>query len=172
MNPVRVAPVRGYEGLYVVTTEGNVIGLTSKKVLKPSCCRGYLRVKLYRNAKPKEYLIHRLVADAFIPNPEQKEQVNHKDGNKGNNSLENLEWVTQSENQKHAYIHGLNSPLRANKATRKRVAQKTMKGETINVWVSMSEASRATGIPVSNITHCCKGRINHAGGYIWQCLDC
>ena len=184
MNPIRlltareidcrVAPVKGYEGLYVVTSEGSVIGLRSGKELKTTNVRGYLRVKLYRNAQPKMYLVHRIVADAFIPNDDNKSQVNHKDGNKSNNNVENLEWVTQSENQVHAYINGLNSPTHANEVTKKKVEQKKLNGELLRVWNSMSDASRATGIPISNITHCCKGRINHAGGFKWNylLLDC
>lgn len=168
----RVAQIKGYEGLYAVTSDGAVIGLRSGKELKPMNMRGYLRVKLYRNAQPKMYSIHRLVASAFIPNDQGKEQVNHKDGNKSNNNVSNLEWVTQSENQIHAYINGLNSSEHANMVTRKRIEQKTMDGNVLKTWNSMSEASRATGIPISNITHCCRGRIKHAGGFKWDYLDC
>lgn len=164
----RVSPVKGYEGLYVVTSEGSVIGLKSGKTLKTSDVRGYLRVKLYKNAQPRMFSIHRLVADAFIPNRENKSQVNHKDGNKGNNNVENLEWATQSENQIHAYKTGLNTTAHAIAATKKHVVQSTTDGQPLKVWESLSEASRQTGIPVGNITHCCKGRIRHAGGYKWD----
>lgn len=167
MEDHRVAPIKGYEGLYVVTSDGTIIGLKSGKELKPMNMRGYLRVKLYKNAKSKTHSIHRLVASAFIPNDQGKEQVNHIDGNKSNNNVSNLEWVTQSENQIHAYLNGLNSTEHANMATRKRVLQKTIEGELLKTWDSMSDASRATGIPIGNITHCCRGRINHAGGYKW-----
>lgn len=172
MKDRRVAPIKGYEGLYVVTSDGAVIGLKSGKELMPMKNRGYLRVKLYKNAQPKMYLIHRLVASAFIPNDQDKEQVNHKDGNKSNNNVSNLEWVTQSENQIHAYVNGLNSPEHANMVTRKRIEQKTMDGSILKTWDSISEASRATGIPIGNITHCCRGRIRHAGGFKWDYLDC
>ena len=167
----REAPVKGYEGLYSVTSKGEVIGLKSGKVLKPTSVRGYLRVKLYKDAQSKSISIHRIVANAFIPNEHNKSQVNHKDGNKGNNNVENLEWVTQSENQIHAYRNRLNTTAYAVDANKKRVAQKRLDGGLLRIWDSMSEASRSTGIPVSNITHCCKGRINHAGGYKWDYLD-
>ena len=170
MKDRRVAPIKGYEGLYTVTSDGAVIGLKSGKELKPMNMRGYLRVKLYKNAKSKTHSIHRLVASAFIPNDQGKDQVNHKDGNKSNNNVSNLEWVTQSENQIHAFENGLNSPEHANKATRKRVAQKTMDGKLLKTWNSMSDASRATGVPIGNITHCCKGQINYAGGFKWTYL--
>jgi hypothetical protein len=67
----------------------------------------YVRVELWSEGTGRKYLLHRLLADAFIPNPEGKPCVNHKDGNKHNNELSNLEWVTRSENQKHAYQNGL-----------------------------------------------------------------
>ena len=172
LQEVKVAQVRGYEGLYLVTSDGRVIGVKSGKTLKQCYMRGYCRVKLYKNAQPKVFSVHRLVADAFLPNAQNKSQVNHKDGNKGNNTVSNLEWVTQSENQIHAYRTGLNTTAFAIAARKKRVVQATLDGKELKLWQSLSEASRATGIPVSNITHCCKGRINHAGGYKWVCLDC
>lgn len=169
----RVAQIKGYEGLYLVTSDGTVIGQKSGKTLRQ--CRsptGYVRVKLYKNAVPKCYMVHRLVASAFLPNESNKSQVNHKDGNKENNNVDNLEWVTQSENQIHAYINGLNTTRFAIEATKKRVVQKSIDGDILNTYDSLSDAGRAIGIPVSNITHCCKGRIRHAGGYVWEYLDC
>ena len=175
MNPIRTLTAReieGYEGLYIVTSDGVVIGLKSGKQLKPSNVHGYLRVKLYKDAKPKSYQVHRLVASAFIPNEQGKEQVNHKDGDKGNNNVANLEWLTQSENQIHAYLNGLNNTDHAIAATKKKVVQRTIGGDWLKTWDSLSQASRATGIPIGNITHCCKGRINHAGGFKWSYSDC
>ena len=169
----RVAQIDGYEGLYLVTSDGDVIGEKSGKILKPSRLNsGYLRVKLYKNAQPKMFMVHRLVAGAFIPNAQNKSQVNHKDGNKRNNAVSNLEWVTPSENEIHAYRTGLNTTAFAIASTKKRVVQQTMFGETLKVWDSIGDACRATGIPSGNITHCCKGRIRHAGGYKWHYSDC
>lgn len=109
--------IQGYEGLYQVSNLGRVKSLArldtrgqrvSEKILKLGKHRaGYFRVNLYKNGKMKQYLVHRLVALAFIPNPENKEQVNHIDGNKQNNVIENLEWCTHSENIQHAYRTGL-----------------------------------------------------------------
>ncbi|MBO9671960.1 MAG: NUMOD4 motif-containing HNH endonuclease [Sphingobacteriaceae bacterium] len=115
--------VLGYEGLYQVSDQGNVKsldrtlphGITKKfypsKILKAEPCgSGYLTVCLYIKGIQKRHMIHRLAAKAFIPNPEEKRCVNHKDGIKTNNSIENLEWATHSENNYHAFENGLKKP--------------------------------------------------------------
>lgn len=83
-----------------------------EKILKPYISRGYYQVSLCIDGKYRHFQVHRLVAEAFIPNPENKPQVNHIDGNKLNNDISNLEWVTRSENQLHAYKTGLQKPLK------------------------------------------------------------
>ena len=95
-------PIEGYEGLYEVDTEGNIFNRAGKK-LSPlgKGLHPYCHVQLSKNGKIKNILIHRIVASAFIPNPEHLPQVNHKDGNKQNNCVENLEWVTLSQNAQH-----------------------------------------------------------------------
>lgn len=77
------------------------------KILKPSLCNGYLRVVLFKDGKRNHFLVHRLVAEAFIPNPDNKPQINHIDGNKFNNYVGNLEWTTAHENTQHSYDTGL-----------------------------------------------------------------
>jgi len=112
--------VAGYEGLYQVSNKGNVKSLERmvpyahgmrtifEKVMKPELnADGYLRLKLVKDGVRKNKKIHRLVAEAFIPNSEAKQCINHIDGNKMNNSVENLEWVSYSENMVHAYSNGL-----------------------------------------------------------------
>ena len=97
--PVLFKDVVGYEGLYTVSEDGRIYSHISNKFLKPNVTKcGYATVQLFKNKTGKRLLIHRLVAQAFIPNPENKEQVNHKDENKLNNQISNLEWNSRKEN--------------------------------------------------------------------------
>lgn len=117
--------VGGYEGLYEVSSEGNVRSLFGwdghrkverKKILKPSMSTtGYWKVKLVKNGIRKDHKIHRLVALAFLKKEEGKDVVNHKDGNKLNNSIKNLEWCTTQENANHALETGLKISARLKK---------------------------------------------------------
>ena len=105
---------------YEVFEDGTVISLgrvgargyiVKDKVLKPCLNNsGYFRVSMNLIGKRKDYFVHRLVAECFCPNPYNKDKVNHKDGNKHNNNASNLEWVTSSENNKHAFANGLKLP--------------------------------------------------------------
>ena len=161
--------VEGYEGLYLVSNDGRVKGTKSKKVLKFSYSyNGYRRVKLYRGAKGKTFMVHRLVANAFVLNPQNKPQVNHIDGNKQNNTVDNLEWVTQTENLVHAVRLGLIDTNLMVKATSKKANQYDKSGKLIKTWDSMSEAARATNTYVGNITRCCQNKIKSTGGYKWS----
>lgn len=105
-------PVDGYEGCYEVSTFGNVRSVRkSGKILVLNVTpKGYLRIALAREGVQKNFMVHRLVASAFIANDNEKPEVNHKDGDKKNNRVDNLEWVTTSENLIHAYETGLKSP--------------------------------------------------------------
>lgn len=101
--------IPGYECLYQVSNKGRVRGLVRNKILKQSkLTGGYLNVWLSKGGKVKIKRVHRLVALAFLPNPQNKEYVNHIDKDVTNNNVDNLEWVTQSENQKHSYMVGRN----------------------------------------------------------------
>ena len=107
--------VKGYEGLYKVSNTGKVKSFqrNREKLLSDKYYEnGYLRASLSKNKEKKKVLIHRLVAETFIPNPENKPEVNHIDGNKKNNNASNLEWCTHCENIKHAWETGLNEELR------------------------------------------------------------
>ena len=99
--------VKNYEGLYQISNLGNVKRISSGKRLKPYNRKGYIRVALSKDDTTKHIDIHRLVAQAFIPNPENKPEVNHIDGDKSNNEVSNLEWCTRKENMNHAKNTGL-----------------------------------------------------------------
>lgn len=103
--------IKGYEGHYKACSNGTILSVKNGKVKELSIINrglGYKAVHLCLNNKSKLFNIHRLVAETFLPNPENKPTVNHKDGNKSNNSIDNLEWATYSENNKHAIVSGLN----------------------------------------------------------------
>lgn len=102
--------IKGYEDLYAVSNTGLVKGKKYNRVLKPDINKGYVRVSLCKDGKTSKQFIHRLVASHFIPNPDNKPQVNHINGDKLTNTAINLEWVTCSENHKHAYQLGLKDP--------------------------------------------------------------
>ena len=104
---ILVKPVKGWEDLYTVSSDGKVFSLHRQKYLKPRLSMdGYERVALYRDGYRREYRVHRLVAEAFLENPDNLPQVNHKDFNTRNNVLENLEWCTCKENIDYSIKHG------------------------------------------------------------------
>lgn len=154
--------IKGYEGLYQVSNIGNIKNIKRNKLLKLNTHKqGYNVVNLCKCGKVKKYLVHRLVAEAFIPNTENKPQVNHIDGNKKNNNIDNLEFVTNSENTIHAYRTGL-------KCNAKRVKQLDLQGRFIKEWESMLQASRELKISYGIINECVSGKRKTARGYIWK----
>lgn len=124
---------------------------------------------LYRYNKTKTIKIHRLVAEAFIPNLENKPQVNHINGDKTDNRVENLEWVTNSENQKHSYKIGLTVAKKGKENPHARcVKQYDLENNFIKEWVCIKEIENILKISKSNITACCRGKRKTAGNYIWK----
>lgn len=178
--------IQGYESIYQVSNFGNVKSLQSGnhhskiKILTPICADGrYLRVTLYKQKKPKYFPVHRLVAMAFIPNPENKPQVNHINGNKKDNRVENLEWCTSSENNLHAYKSGINKGSKPwlgktgfQNATSIPVNQIDLStGSVLATFGSMKEAGRLTGCSPAKIGKCCKGVFSQTHGYGWKYAD-
>lgn len=173
--------IAGYEGLYQVSNFGRVKSLGridrfnkkwDARILIPHCVgKNYLAVGLCKDGVVKSRRVHRLVAEAFIPNPQGKPQVNHKDGNKGNNFASNLEWSTNSENQIHARKTGLNCLTKNNRVHSKAVDYcNRHTGEVIGTFPSIAEAARVAAIPGSNISFCCKQQFMRytAAGYAWK----
>ena len=166
--------IKGYEGKYMVSNLGRVKSLNYRRTGKEKILKaypnkddyGYLKVKLCKDGKVRYPLVHVLVATAFLENPDNLPEVNHKDENSKNNCVENLEYCSRSYN--------------VNYGTRnKKVAEKISKpvfsvdkeSGLIMWWQSAREAERCTGIAQSHITACCKGKRKSAGGHIWFYAD-
>ncbi len=158
--------ISSYEETYSVDTLGSVYSYKfnkKKKIKSRPDAKGYLLVGLHHNGITKTHKVHRIVAMAFIPNPENKPQVNHKDGNKQNNYYCNLEWATSEENLLHAYRTGLKNSDHSGKP----VISINLNTSISTRFNSMHEAERLTGISYKGICACCKGQIKTSGGLRW-----
>lgn len=149
--------------LYQVSNLGRVKSLRNNKILSQTIIFGYHLVRLTENSISKQHRVHRLVAEAFIPNPEFKETVNHEDGNKSNNNVNNLRWATQLENNVHAYQNGLN------KGAIKKCFQYSLQFDLLRCFSSVKEAERLIG--VSGVAQACHKHISTAGGYYWRHIE-
>lgn len=162
--------IKNFEGLYQVSNLGRIKSLERKtnyiykkggqhlikeKIIKQFQNKyGYLKCFLYKNGTRKTFNVHRLVAQAFIPNPNNLPQVNHKDENKKNNNIVNLEWCSNQYNAKYS----------KNKA----VIQYDTNGKYINEYSSIIDASNITNTCYSKIGSVCQGKRKKAGGFIWK----
>ena len=156
----------GQETDYSVSTEGEVRKDTKNYILSQSSQQDYKFVGLIINGKQKRMRVHRMVALAFIDNPDNKPYVNHINGNRSDNNVENLEWVTPSENTQHAVDTGLFKSGRA-----RAVVQYNLNGEQMATFESASEAARQTGGSQSKITMCCRRQRDSANDYQWRYYD-
>ena len=176
VKPIRI-PIKDYEGLYSIQDDGKVWSHRNQKFLKPRLLgrkgNQYFAVALCKNGKRSSKKIHKLLADHFIYNddPENKTQCNHKDGNKLNNALSNLEHCTHSENVQHAWDIGLHEKTR--EAVRKNGRENGIKhsskpvlcNELFQTYPSASYAARDLGPHCPNISSVCLGKIKTTGGY-------
>lgn len=177
--------ISGFENYYQVSNLGRVKSLSrqiyngkgyytsSEKILKGHVItNGYIQVEFKKDNKRYLKLVHRLVAETFIPNLKNLPQINHIDGNKQKNNIENLEWCTNSENQIHAYHMGLNKhSKKAGKPKRKVVKINIENNKIIKIYDSISEASRENNISKGNIIQTCKGFRKHAGDFKWSYIE-
>lgn len=164
--------IPGYEGKYAVTEDGSVwsypnLARKTGAFLKLNISTtGYYYVSLSIKSMIKKFKVHRLVALTYIPNPDNKITVNHKDGNKLNNCINNLEWATQAENNQHAR----NTKLNIGYIYRGGRDKKILCIETNTVYKSIKEASAITKTHTGNISSVCAGRRTKAGGFTWRFL--
>ena len=167
--------IAGYEGYYEVSNLGNVRSIPhevctkggvkrmspGRNLIQKKARNGYMRVHLSKEGEARYHAVHRLVATAFVFNPDNLKQVNHKDENKANNQAENLEWCTRSYNCK--YGHRNDTMIE-----RRRHEVQSIIGNVIQTYYSIQSASRITGVNAAHICQCCKGERDTAGGMKWR----
>lgn len=168
--------IEGYEGLYQVSNTGKIRSFrrstkhhgSKNHLINPSLTiRGYENVTLYRNPSDRhKFLVHRLVAAAFVPNPNNYEAVNHKDENIRNNNAENLEWCTISYNNAYGTAR-----IRGSITKGQRVKQFTINGVLLATYESLQIASEITGVPKHAIKDCCSDHCQTGHGYVWRYAD-
>ena len=174
--------IKDYEGLYQVSNWGKILSLNYSNTGKPGLMTpvedtdGYFTVQLWKNEKPKTCKVHRLVAQTFIPNPDNLPQVNHKDEDKTNNFVflnkdgsvdkekSNLEWKSPKENSNHGTRTERIAKANTNGIRSKPVLQLSLSGELIREWPSIGECSR-NGFSKGNVLACCNGKIPHYKGF-------
>lgn len=175
-------PIRGYYGLYEISSKGRVRALIDHNKKKAPYIKktevikgGYLRVQLTKYGQRKRFMVHRLVAEAFIPNPNGWPQINHIDERKNNNNVSNLEWCSRSYNIRYGtrtekFLATMKE--RGRKRAESPVLQYTIDGNLVNTFKSASEASRFTQINHSHISECARGgNRRSAGGFKWKYAD-
>lgn len=169
--------VVGYEGLYEISTKGRIMSLRRNIILKPKVDKDlYYRIGLTKNGVRKFYRVHRLVAQAFIPNPNNYPVINHKDqtpnkkyGIPSNNNIENLEWCTMKYNNNYMNHNDLISKAQKNrKDLSTKILQYSLNGNFIKEWESQKEVERILGFKQSNISSACLNIKTHQMfGFMW-----
>ena len=177
-----------YEGLYQVSNLGRILSLNYRNTGKPELMNpgkdkdGYLKVNLRKNGEYKTCLVHRLIAETFLENPENLPEVNHKDEDKTNNFVflnedcsinkekSNLEWKTHRDNINHGTRNERAAKAMTNGKLSKPVLQLSLSGDLIKEWPSTRECGR-NGFRHSNVAACCRGEISHYKGFLWMYAD-
>lgn len=173
--------IEGFEDLYQVSNMGRVRSLTRNKkgkngvpcpiqgrIMKQHICFGYYYITLSKNGKYKGFRVHRLVANAFIPNPDNLPQVNHKDENKANNCVDNLEWCDSKYNVNYGTGTERSRLSNTNGKCSKTVLQYSLDGTFIKEWKSTMDVQRNLGFANSHISECCRGEQAYGYGYLWK----
>lgn len=156
--------VPGYEKLYQISNVGNVKNIKTGRILRPfKNTQGYLCLNLFKNGTKRTARVHRLVAQSFIPNPQNLPQVNHKDEIRTNNVVGNLEWCDAQYNNNYG-----TRTKRSAESHQKPILQFDKNGLYLREWSSATKASERLNIPQGNICKCCLGHRGSAGGYIWK----
>ena len=162
---------KDYEGHYQVSNFGRVksIKFGKERILKLRTDKktGYLHVVLCKDGKAKAFTVHRLVAEAFLPNPHNYPCVNHKDENKQNNNVSNLEWCTYKYNSNYGTAIQRTSQKRINGKCSKKVYQYTLDGQFVREWESTAECGR-NGFNQGNVVACCQGKLKKYKDFIWK----
>ena len=165
--------IKNLEGLYQVSNLGRILSLNylhtgKSKLLKPvKTKKGYLTVQLYKNGKRKMCSVHRLVAETFLPNPDNLPQVNHKDEDKTNNRVDNLEWCDNKYNINYGTHNERISKTMTNGKSSKPVLQFSLTGDFIREWESTQECGR-NGFNQGNVWSCCQGKLKQYKGFKWR----
>ena len=167
--------IPNYEGKYEVSNLGHVRSYKqdrkNPRLLKPHYQGGYPRINLYKKCELKHYFVHVLVAQTFIPNPDNKPEINHIDGDKTNNTVANLEWVTPSENINHALQHNLRPQKTSKDTTPRMVFQLPLDCSYLKLWDSISQAAKIMNYNPSGIHRCCSGKRKTYKGCKWEYLE-
>ena len=178
--------IPGYEGLYQISNLGRVKSLKRKvyagrgrmrwqyeKILSENKTNGngYKIVSLNKESKSQNKYIHRLVAEAFLENPNNYKYINHKDENKSNNCVDNLEFCTAQYNSTYNNLHIRNGLKKRNNKYSKKILQLNDNDEIITIFPSISEASRQLNVSYQAISDCLRGIQKHSAGYKWKYAD-
>ena len=166
--------IYGYEGLYQINEIGEIKSLERKtennrttykeRILKQHLTKyGYYKVHLFKDGENKTFLVHRLVAEHFLSNPNHLTQVNHLDENKQNNHYKNLQWVSPKDNCNYGTRNE-----RISKSKNKKVRQYDKKRKLLQEFESLTEASKLTGASLSHMSQVCNGQRKTCGGFIWK----